>query len=452
MAITAPRPGTTTASAAWSLWALLLGVGLLMLGNGLMGSLLGMRAAEEAFGNTATGFIMSSYFVGFLAGSTLTPRKLREVGHIRVFAALASITSIAILVHVMVIDPWIWAGMRLVTGFAYAGLYVVTESWLNGYASNQLRGRLLAFYMVISYLGMGGGQLMLNLADPSGVILFLLVSILVSLALVPILLSHTPQPDTSQPESMSLLRLCRLSPLGTIGCLLTGIANGTVFGMGAVYATRSGMAVDEVAAFMGAFILGGALLQWPLGKLSDKTDRQKVIVVVAGLATLLALAGLTVNADAPLLRILLGAALGGTSLTLYSLCLANANDDLTSSQVIAASSSLVLALGIGATLGPVSTGLLMEWLGPGGFMWDMAAIHALIVVVGLYCLVHFPSRASETHGHYVAMPAGSAALGTTWAEEAANEAEQLALDLEGEAPAESEDAWADHGAPRPSPL
>ena len=454
MAITAPRSGTTTVSAAWSLWALLLGVGLLMLGNGLMGSLLGMRAAEEAFGNTATGVIMSSYFVGFLAGSTLTPRKLREVGHIRVFAALASITSIAILVHVMVIDPWIWAGMRLVTGFAYAGLYVVTESWLNGYASNQLRGRLLAFYMVISYLGMGGGQLMLNLADPGGVILFLLVSILVSLALVPILLSHTPQPDTSQPESMSLRRLCRLSPLGTIGCLLTGIANGTVFGMGAVYATRAGMAVDEVAAFMGAFILGGALLQWPLGKLSDKTDRQKVIVVVAGLATLLALAGLTVGGDAPLLRIGLGAALGGTSLTLYSLCLANANDDLTSSQVIAASSSLVLALGIGATLGPVSTGLLMEWLGPDGFMWDMAAIHALLVGVGLYCLVHYPSRASETHGHYVAMPAGSAALGTTWAEEAANEAEQLELDLEGEplcavdAPAGNDNAWADHEAPR----
>ncbi|WP_458526107.1 MFS transporter [Onishia taeanensis] len=434
MAIIAPHSGsgTSTVSAAWSLWALLLGVGLLMLGNGLMGSLLGMRAAEEAFGNTATGFIMSSYFVGFLAGSTLTPRKLREVGHIRVFAALASITSIAILVHVMVIDPWVWAGMRLVTGFAYAGLYVVTESWLNGYASNQLRGRLLAFYMVISYLGMGGGQLLLNLADPSGVILFLLVSILVSLALVPILLSHTPQPDTSQPEAMSLLRLYRLSPLGAIGCLITGIANGTVFGMGAVYATRSGMAVDQVALFMGAFILGGALLQWPLGKLSDKTDRQKVIVVVAGIATLLSLVGVMLDIASPLVRIAQGAALGGTSLTLYSLCLASANDDLTPGQVVAASSSLVLALGIGATLGPVSTGLLMEWLGPSGFMWDMAAIHALIVVVGAYCLVRHPSRASDTHGHYVAMPAGSAALGTTWVEEAANEAEQMELDLAGE--------------------
>lgn len=199
----------TTFTTAWSLWALLLGVWLLMLGNGLQGSLLGMRASSEGFGNTVTGLIMSAYFGGFLLGSTLTPRKLRDVGHIRVFAALASITSVAILVHVMYVDPWVWAIMRFVTGFAYAGLYVVSESWLNGYASNRLRGRLLGLYMIISYLGMGGGQLLLNLADPGGVLLFLLVSILVSLALVPILLSYTPQPDTSQPESMSLIRLCK---------------------------------------------------------------------------------------------------------------------------------------------------------------------------------------------------------------------------------------------------
>lgn len=191
---------TTTLSAAWSLWALLLGVGLLMLGNGLQGSLLGIRAAEEAFGNTVTGLVMSSYFVGFLAGSTLTPRKLRQVGHIRVFAALASITSVAILVHVLFIDPWVWAAMRLITGFAYAGLYVVTESWLNGHASNRLRGRLLAFYMVITYLGMGGGQLLLNVADPGGMVLFLIVSILMSLALVPILLSYTPSRTPAPPR------------------------------------------------------------------------------------------------------------------------------------------------------------------------------------------------------------------------------------------------------------
>lgn len=420
---------TSTLSAAWSLWALLLGVGLLMLGNGLQGSLLGVRAAEESFGNTVTGLVMSAYFVGFLAGSTLTPRKLRDVGHIRVFAALASITSIAILVHVMFIDPWVWAAMRLMTGFAYAGLYVVTESWLNGHASNHLRGRLLAFYMVISYLGMGGGQLLLNVADPSGILLFLIVSILMSLALVPILLSYTPQPDTSQPEAMNLLRLYRLSPLGTLGCLLTGIANGTVFGMGAVFAANHGLETHQIAAFMGAFILGGALFQWPLGKLSDKTDRQWVILIVAALATAFSLAGLLFDQGASHALTLLGVLLGGTTLTLYSLFLACANDVLTPQQTVSASSSLVLALGIGAILGPLSTGLLMDLLGSAGFLWDLALIHALIVVFGGYCLWRYPNQPSDTHGHYVAVPAGTASLGATWVEEAADDPVQLDLEL-----------------------
>ncbi|MDR5866048.1 MFS transporter [Halomonas koreensis] len=423
------RSSPSTLSAAWSLWALLLGVGLLMLGNGLQGSLLGVRAAEEAFGNTVTGLVMSAYFVGFLAGSTLAPRQLRQVGHVRVFAALASITSVAILVHVLFIDPWVWAAMRLVTGFAYAGLYVVTESWLNGHAGNRLRGRLLAFYMVISYLGMGGGQLLLNAADPGGVTLFLLVSILMSLALVPILLSYTPQPDTGTPEAMSLRRLYRLAPLGTLGCLLTGIANGSVFGMGAVFATGSGLAVEQVAAFMGAFILGGALLQWPLGKLSDRTDRRLVIVAVAALATALSLAGLALDRSNVLALTLLGVLLGGTTLTLYSLLLACANDVLTPAQTVAASSSLVLALGVGAILGPLTTGLLMDAVGPAGFLWDLALIHAALVAFGGYCLLRRPAADAEEHGHYVAVPAGTAPLGATWVEEAASEPAQLELGL-----------------------
>ncbi|HSH48922.1 MAG TPA: MFS transporter [Halomonas sp.] len=425
----APR-APTTLSAAWSLWALLLGIGLLMLGNGLQGSLLGVRAAEEAFGDTVTGLVMSAYFVGFLAGSTVTPRKLRDVGHIRVFAALASLTSVAILIHVLFIDPWVWAAMRLITGFAYAGLYVVTESWLNGHAENHLRGRLLAFYMVISYLGMGGGQLLLNAADPSGVALFLIVSILVSLALIPILISYTPQPETGVPESMSLRRLSRISPLGTLGCLLTGIANGCVFGMGAVFATASGMSVDRVAVFMGAFILGGALFQWPLGKLSDKSDRRYVILVVAALATLLALAGLPLSGGGSLPLTALAVLLGGTTLTLYSLFLACANDMLTPPQIVAASGSLVLALGSGAIFGPISAGLLMDWLGPTGFFWDLALIHAVIVAAAsASLLLQPPSSTLEAPSHYVAVPAGTATLGTAWAEEAASEPSQLELPL-----------------------
>ncbi|RKR06683.1 putative MFS family arabinose efflux permease [Kushneria sinocarnis] len=425
---TARRP--TTLSAAWSLWTLLLGVGLLMLGNGLQSSLLGVRASSAGFGNTITGVVMSAYFVGFLLGSTLTPRKLREVGHVRVFAALASITSVAILIQAIFVDPWTWGAMRFVTGFTYAGLYVVAESWLNGYASNRLRGRLLAIYMVISYLGMGGGQLLLNAADPGGYTLFLLVSMLVSLALVPILLSYTPQPDSTQPEAMGLRQLYRISPLGTAGCFMTGVTNGAVFGMGAVFATNSGLSVTQVAAFMSAFIFGGAVLQWPLGKLSDKADRQWVIVIVASIATALALAGALISDWSAWALTALGALLGGTTLTLYSIFLACANDFLTDRQTIAASASLVLALGIGAILGPFSAGLLMEWLGPDGFLWDLVLMHVVMVLFGLYCIRRHPTNASTEQGHYVVVPSETAPLGSAWTEEAAHEETQLELGLD----------------------
>ncbi|WP_251976150.1 MFS transporter [Salinicola avicenniae] len=426
--MTAARP--TTLSAAWSLWTLLLGVGLLMMGNGLQGSLLGVRASAADFGNTVTGLVMSAYFVGFLAGSVLTPRKLREVGHVRVFAALASITSVAILIHALFVDPLMWAAMRFVTGFAYAGLYVVAESWLNGYASNRLRGRLLAIYMVISYLGMGGGQLLLGSADPDGMALFLLVSILVSLALVPILISYTPQPEITQAESMSLRALYRLSPLGTVGCFMTGVTNGAVFGMGAVFANGSGLDVGQVSVFMGAFIFGGAVTQWPLGKLSDKVDRQWVIVVVALIAVALSLFGAISSGGSPTSLTVLGALLGATTLTLYSIFLACANDFLTDQQTVAASASLVLALGIGAILGPVSAGLLMEWLGPDGFLWDLAAMHVVMVLFGLYCIRMHPTSASDEQGHYVMVPSETAPLGTAWTEEAATELGQLEMNFD----------------------
>ncbi|GHB18766.1 MFS transporter [Salinicola rhizosphaerae] len=428
--MTAARP--TTLSAAYSLWTLLLGVGLLMMGNGLQGSLLGVRASAADFGNTVTGLVMSAYFVGFLAGSVLTPRKLREVGHVRVFAALASITSVAILIHALFVDPLVWSAMRFVTGFAYAGLYVVAESWLNGYASNRLRGRLLAIYMVISYLGMGGGQLLLGSADPDGMALFLLVSILVSLALVPILISYTPQPEITQTESMGLRALYRLSPLGTVGCFMTGVTNGAVFGMGAVFASDSGLDVGEVSIFMGAFIFGGAVVQWPLGKLSDRVDRQWVIVTVALLAVVLALLGAISSGWSPAALTTLGALLGATTLTLYSIFLACANDFLTDQQTVAASASLVLALGIGAILGPASAGLLMEWLGPNGFLWDLAIMHVVMVAFGLYCIRVHPTRDSEEQGHYVMTPSETAPLGTAWAEEATQDFGQLELALSGD--------------------
>ncbi|MBK1670652.1 hypothetical protein CKO28_21765 [Rhodovibrio sodomensis] len=262
-----------------SSWPLFLGVALMMLGNGLQTSLLGVRAGLESFATSATGVIMSMYFVGFLAGSLLVPRMIGTVGHVRVFAALASIASTATLIHTIFVEPATWAVMRSVTGFAFAGLFIVAESWLNDRATNQTRGSLLAVYMVVLMGGTAGGQLLLNLDDPTRFQLFALVSVLISLSLVPLLLSATPAPAIRMPEKVGLLQLYRASPLGVVGCFGTGVAHGAALGMGAVYAGAAGFSVAEISAFMGAVYLGGMLAQGPIGVLSDRFDRRLVLTV-----------------------------------------------------------------------------------------------------------------------------------------------------------------------------
>ena len=255
-----------------------MGLGLIMLGNGLQGSLLGLRASLEGFGVTATGLIMSGYFAGLLIGATVVPKVVTRVGHIRSFGAMASLASTSILVHVVIIDPWIWWTMRFVTGFAYAGLYIVAESWLNDASENKTRGQLLSFYMLISLGGMAGGQFLLNIASPSSYELFVLISVLVSIAVIPILLSVSKAPEFNTSESVGLLQLYRVSPLGVTGMLINGVVMGAIFGMGAVYAANIGLSVREISFFMGSLVLGGALLQYPIGKLSDVFGRRQVII------------------------------------------------------------------------------------------------------------------------------------------------------------------------------
>ena len=409
----------TTASAALRIWALLFGMAAMLAGNGLQSSLLGLRAEAEAFGGTVTGLMMSGYFVGFFAGSILAPRMIRRVGHVRSFAALASLASIAILVHSVFVLPSVWMAMRLVTGFSFAGLYVVAESWLNDSASNALRGSLMAVYMVVSYLGLAAGQLLLNLAAPESYALFILCSIVISFALIPILLTVAPQPDVSQPAPLSARALVRISPLGTIGCFATGIANGVILGMAAVYARRIGLEVGGVSAFMVAIVLGGALLQWPIGKLSDLIDRRKVILLTAlfGAAAPVALQAV---AGGPLpLLMAAGAVMGGLALSLYPLFLAYTNDWLDTRQMVAASSTLVLAYGAGAIFGPSVAGWLMDRFGTDGFTAYLAAIHAGIAVFTVYRMTRRPAPADQEH--YVAAPVQTSPTAAYWAEALAEE-------------------------------
>ncbi|QCY09517.1 MFS transporter (plasmid) [Pseudomonas sp. MPC6] len=397
--------------------ALLLSMGLLMLGNGLQGSLIGLRASQEGFSTQITGILMTGYFFGFLAGSTLTPRIVAQVGHIRVFAALASLASSVVLLHAVFIDPWLWFGMRLVTGFCIAGLFIVAESWLNDSASNATRGQLLSLYMVITTGAMACSQLLLNLADPGSFELFILISVQLSLALLPILLSATPAPSFAAPEHLSLLQLYRSSPLGILGCMGTGMSIGAMLGMGVIYAQQMGLSLSRISLFMGLVFVGGVVLQWPIGSLSDRLDRRRVIFVVTALAALTSLLAVAIAKASTAGLLAVAFLFGGLAFPMYSLCVAHTNDALDPRQMVAASSNLVLAFGIGATIGPSLAAFVMEAVGPDGFFWYLGVVHAVIGVFALYRMTRRSAVPLAEQGLCVPIGSGTSQVVMTMVQE-----------------------------------
>jgi MFS family permease len=373
-----PPEDRPTLGAIGSCWPLLLGIALLLAAAGLQNALLGVRATMEGFGTVATGVIMSGYYLGFLCGSLAAPAFVRRVGHVRVFAALASLASIAVLVHGLAVDPFAWLAMRTLTGFAYAGLYVVAESWLNDRTDNATRGSVFAVYTTIMFAGDACGQLLLNAADPARTSLFVIASIVISAALVPILLSAAPQPEFEQPERLSLRQLMRLSPLGVSATLGSGMAIGALSGMGAVYAKTIALPIAWISFFMAAWSLGGALLQWPVGKASDLIGRRLVMGLTGLAAAGVCLLALTFGDDGRLRLIASAALLGGLLLPLYELAVAHTHDRLRSRQRVAASSGLLLAYGAGSILGPIGAALAMRVIGPDGFFFYLAAVAAAV--------------------------------------------------------------------------
>lgn len=382
------------------IWALFIGIGMITLGNGLQGTLLGVRASMEGFPTTVTGLVMSCYYAGFLLGSVYAPKIVVKVGHIRVFAAFASMASAAVLIHSLFPQPLVWAMARLVAGASFAGMFVVAESWLNGQSSNEIRGKILSIYMTVQYAGFIGGQFLLNLASPKGYSLFILISVLLSLALVPILITSVNAPVFEEPEHVGMKDLWNVSPLGVFTGINVGIAHGAIWGMGAVFAQNVGKTVTETSIFMATFVLGGFLFQWPLGILSDKVDRKKVIAVTSGVAVLIAILCVFSVFDLSLLIFIFG----GISLPLYSMALAYTNDHLSQDQMVAASSSMVLIYGIGALLGPMLSSVFMSVLGSWGFFLIQILAHA---AVGLFAWVYIkrePELRHADHSTFVTVP------------------------------------------------
>jgi MFS family permease len=365
-------------------WPLLLGMGVLMLGAGLQGTLLGLRATLEGFPTPVIGAIMSCYYVGYLLGTFGAPRLVRKVGHIRVFAALAAVASAAILVQGSFVNAVPWAIMRLVSGVCFAGIYVVAESWLNAGASRSNRGTLLATYMLVLYIGLGSAQFLLALVNPSTSTPFMLVSVLISLAMVPIVVSSHHTPETSVPLKVRYRDLYKNSPLGVVAVTVSGIISSTLFSMGPVYAQLSGLGTSAVGTFMAVSILAAAFTQYPVGRLSDRMDRRTVIAIVCTIATLAAGSIVAFPHMPRGVFLTVAAIFSGFVLTLYSLAVSHVNDKLEPGQMVAASSALLSLNGTAAAVGPLLAASLIARFGPQAYFETLATLTGALTIYDLW--------------------------------------------------------------------
>ena len=364
-------------------WALFFGVGMIMLANGLQGSLIGVRASLEGYTAFAAGFIMTGYYAGFLSGALIIPQRIKNVGHVRTFAALASIASISILLHSLHVSFFGWFLMRFITGMCFVGMYTVAESWINDLSENNNRGQALSVYMMVSMAGSAFGQLFLNIASPETATLFMLVSILISVSLVPILVVVSKQPDFSISEFLTIKELYNTSPLGVTAAVLTGLAHGTLWGIGSIYALKNGLTIEQVSIFMFTFIIGGAVNQYLIGYLSDRYDRRSVLVAVAFLASFFSVLAVVFGTSFTSLLIITFI-FGGLTVPMYALAIAHTNDFLSKKEMVAASAGLQLATGAGLTVGPLLGGLAIDLIGAAGFWIYLFVIHGSLGIFGLY--------------------------------------------------------------------
>ena len=381
--------------------ALLAGVALLLLGSGLLGTLLAVRGSAEGFSDVFLGLIGSGYFVGFLAGSFIAPPLIRGIGHVRAFAFFAAATAAATLLYGLLVTPASWIALRIFTGTALVALYTIIESWLNSQAPREQRGRIFAIYMMVNLGALAAAQQLLRIDSPSSFTLFAVSSLLVCLAVMPVSATRLSQPHAGTAASFSLRPLMRAAPVAVAGGFLSGLAMGAFWGMGAVYAGRIGLADDGIALFMSAAILGGALLQWPLGAFSDSRDRRFALAVVA-LAAALAAGGLAASSFAGRWAVAAVALYGGLAFAVYPIAVALLVDHLPQDDLVSGSSGLLLIHGVGAAIGPLVAGLAMDWIGPQALPLHFGVMQLLLALTAFTSLHRSEPEISEP-GHFMPM-------------------------------------------------
>lgn len=411
------------------IWALLLGIVLIMLGNGMHFTLIGLRGGLEGFSATELAIVTSGYFVGFLSGARLTPSLIHNVGHVRVFAALGSFMSAGLIAFPLLVEPWAWTLLRVLVGFCMSGVYVTAESWLNDASTNATRGKVLSAYMIAQTLGIIGAQGLLTLGDAQTSVLFIGASILVSISFAPILLTVAPAPKTEVTRPMPLRDLFVRSPLGTIGIFLLGTVYATQSGMGPVFGTLIGMTASQISLFIAMLFAGALVFQYPIGWISDRVDRRHLILAASLIAGAACLCGyMAGDALWPLMAAAFVA--GGMTTPLYALFLAYTNDFLAPEDMPAASGGLVFTFGLGAIIGPLATGWAMESAGPYTFWLVLAVTFGAVALYALYRMTQRPGvPASQTDSYLGVIPTASPVAieaASAWA------VEQAETDREGE--------------------
>ncbi|MEZ5707280.1 MAG: MFS transporter [Burkholderiaceae bacterium] len=403
--------GPTMGPLLWRLSALLSGVGLLIVGVGLLFSVLGLRAGIADFSSITLGLVTAAYFVGFVLGTFACPVIIRRVGHIRAFAAMASLASTMPILHALWVDPWFWGLLRLVTGVCMVGLYIVVESWLNALAPNALRGRLFAVYMAVNFVALALGQWLILVGDRLGFVPFAMVSVMFSFALLPITMTEVDEPEPVEAPKLSLRNLYTASPIGMAAAMASGLITGAFYGMSSVFGKSVGFSDAGVASFMAAAILGGAVFQWPVGHYSDSHDRRIVLMWVCFLGAVVTGMGYLMTERSVDWLIPLAVVFGGLIFAIYGLCVAHVNDQIDSSRLVEFTGGLLLIHGIGAAIGPVAAGVVMDIAGPSSLMLYYAVVMASLA---LYAVKRFRAAPAavptEEKADFVLMGGGSQAV------------------------------------------
>lgn len=364
--------------------------GLLLAGNGLFQTLMPLRADQEGYSTTLIGLLGTAYFGGFAIGCFFGPRLIMSVGHVRSFAGAAAILTVLCLAFPIFIDPYFWGILRVLTGVCLAALFIVVESWLNDRSSNANRGRILSAYIIVTNLTTMAGQLMVNLYSTRENMLFMIVAMVICFSIVPLALTPTATPKPIPSAKLDLKGLFKISPVGAVGCLLVGAVEGAFWSLAPVFAQERGMAIADVTLLMAAFVLGGAISQWPLGWASDKMDRRYVI---ASIAFGTVITGLIIGfADVPAgwPTYVIAMLHGGLMVPLYAMCLSHANDHAPNERMVEISGGLLLAYSVGATAGPLAAAVFMEGDNPGGLFVFIAAVLLALALFVTYRLFSAP--------------------------------------------------------------